>query len=299
MELWIPITVGAAFLQNLRMVFQKKLKGSLTTGGATFSRFVFALPFALVFAAVMQHLYEGAPLELGGRFLLFCALGGVGQIMATALLVAIFSHRNFAVATAYSKTETVQTIFFGVVLLGETVGGQALAGILISLLGVLAISFAQTGFNRDMLRDLIGRPALMGIASGSCFAVSAVCYRAASLSLEGDGFLAQASLTLAVALIIQCVVMGAWLSLREPGQAMATIRAWRIALPAGICGFAASACWFMAMTIQNAAYVRALGQVELVFTFAASWFIFKERSKPAEVVGVLLICGGIVVLVLR
>lgn len=299
MELWIPVTVAAAFLQNLRMVFQKQLKSSLTTGGATYSRFVFALPFAIVFAAVMQNIQVGAPPEPNAQFVLYCALGGVAQIMATGLLVAIFSHRNFAVGTAYSKTETVQTVFLGLILLGESVSGQALIGILISLLGVLAISFAQTGWNRYMLRDLVGKPALTGIASGTCLAMSVVCYRAGSLSLGGDGFMAQASLTLAVALVIQCVVMALWLKFREPGQAMATIRAWRIALPAGLSGFAASACWFVAMTIQNAAYVRALGQVELVFTFAASWFIFKERSKPAEVLGVALICGGIVVLVLR
>lgn len=299
MELWIPITVAAAFLQNLRMVFQKQLKSSLTTGGATFSRFVFALPFAIVYAAVLQYIQEGAPPEPSALFALYCALGGVSQIMATGLLVAVFSHRNFAVSTAYSKTETVQTVFFGLILLGETVGGQALAGILISLFGVLAISFAQTGWNRTILRDLVGKPAMFGIASGTCLALSVVFYRAGSLSLGGDGFLAQASLTLAVALVIQCVVMAVWLKIKEPGQAMATIRAWRVALPAGVSGFAASACWFAAMTIQNAAYVRALGQVELVFTFAASWFFFKERSKPAEVVGVLLICGGIVVLVLR
>lgn len=299
MELWIPITVGAAFLQNLRMVFQKQLKSSLTTGGATFSRFIFALPFALVYAAVLQKTHTGAPPVPSALFVLYCAMGGIAQIMATGLLVAVFSHRNFAVSTAYSKTETVQTVFFGLIVLGEAVGPQAFSGILISLLGVLAISFAQTGWNRYILRDLVGKPALAGIASGTCLALSVVFYRAGSLSLGGDGFLAQASLTLAVALVIQCVVMAVWLRIREPGQAMATIRAWRVALPAGVSGFAASACWFAAMTIQNAAFVRALGQIELVFTFAASWFIFKERSKPAEVLGVLLICGGIVVLVLR
>lgn len=299
MELWIPITVGAAFLQNLRMVFQKQLKASLTTGGTTFSRFVFALPFALVYAAVLQYTQTGAPPEPSALFMLYCALGGISQILATGLLVAVFSHRNFAVSTAYSKTETVQTVFFGLIVLGESVGSQALSGILISLLGVLAISFAQTGWNRYMLRDLVGKPAMFGIASGTCLALSVVFYRAGSLSLGGDGFLAQASLTLAVALVIQCVAMAVWLKFREPGQVMATIRAWRVALPAGLSGFAASACWFAAMTIQNAAYVRALGQIELVFTFAASWFIFKERSKPAEVLGVILICGGIVVLVLR
>jgi len=299
MELWIPITIAAAFLQNLRSVFQKQLKGVLSTGGATFSRFVFALPFALIYAVALWQGHEGALPSPSWVFLAYCALGGLAQILATGLLVALFSHRNFAVGTAYSKTETVQTAVIGIFVLGDTVTGGALLGILISLAGVLSISAAQTGFNKSMARDLIGKPALMGIASGACFGVAAVSYRAASLSLGGEGFLTQAGLTLATVLTLQTLAMAVWLRLREPGQVTATVRAWRVSLPAGISGWAASVCWFTAMTIQNAAYVRAVGQIELVFTFAASWFLFKERSKPAEVVGVLLICAGIVVLVLR
>ena len=299
MELWIPITIAAAFLQNLRSVFQKQLKGALSTGGATFSRFVFALPLAIVYALVLWHTHDGARPVLNAVFLAYCAVGGVAQIVATGLLVALFSHRNFAVGTAYSKTETVQTAIIGIVLLGETVSGTALFGILVSLGGVLSISAAQTGFNRGMVRDLWGRPALMGIASGAAFGVAAVSYRAAALSLGGDGFLTQAGVTLATVLTLQTVGMGLWLRVREPGQVLATVRAWRVAVPAGVSGWAASACWFTAMTIQNAAYVRAVGQIELVFTFLSSWFLFRERSKPAEVVGVILICAGIVVLVIK
>ncbi len=299
MELWIPITIAAAFLQNLRSALQKHLKGSLSTGGATFSRFLFGAPFAVVFAVVVNAFYQGDPLHMSPMFFVYTAIGGIGQILGTGLLVSLFSHRNFAVGTAYSKTETVQTVFFGVVILGETVSNQAFVGILIALIGVIAISFAQTGWNRNLLKDLFGRTALTGMASGTCFAVSAVLYRKASLSLGGEGFLPQSSMTLAVVLVTQTIMMSVWLKVREPGQAWATFKAWRVALPAGISGFAASACWFAAMTLETTAYVRALGQVELVFTFLASWFVFKEKSKLAEVVGVVLICGGILVLILR
>ena len=39
MELWIPITIAAAFLQNVRSTLQKYLKGRIGTTGATFVRF--------------------------------------------------------------------------------------------------------------------------------------------------------------------------------------------------------------------------------------------------------------------
>ena len=65
----------------------------------------------------------------------------------------------------------------------------------------------------------------------------------------------------------------------------------------GLCGMAASAGWFAAMTIQNAALVRALGQIELAFTFAASTSPFAIAS-PVELGGIVLVVGGILTLLL-
>ncbi|MEE9291077.1 MAG: hypothetical protein V3U99_08675, partial [Alphaproteobacteria bacterium] len=44
-----------------------------------------------------------------------------------------------------------------------------------------------------------------------------------------------------------------------------------------------------AVAIQNAAYVRALGQIELVFTFIAAQVVFRERSTRLEIGGIALI----------
>jgi uncharacterized membrane protein len=52
------------------------------------------------------------------------------------------------------------------------------------------------------------------------------------------------------------------------------------------------------MTIQNAAYVRALGQIELVFTFIAAQVVFRERSTGLEIGGIVLIVAGILILLL-
>jgi uncharacterized membrane protein len=56
--------------------------------------------------------------------------------------------------------------------------------------------------------------------------------------------------------------------------------------------------WFTALAMQNAAYVRALGQIELVFTFIASVVFFRERTSRAEVAGIVLVVTGIVMLIL-
>ncbi|NJO37767.1 MAG: hypothetical protein HC871_09295, partial [Rhizobiales bacterium] len=129
MELWIPITVFAAFMQNVRSALQKHLKGRLSTSGATFTRFVFGAPPACLYLAALVTLGGHALPGTSSTFVLFAVAGGLAQILATALLVYIFSFRHFAVGTSFSKTETVQAALFGIIILGEGVGVGALFGI--------------------------------------------------------------------------------------------------------------------------------------------------------------------------
>ena len=299
MELWVPITLVAAFMQNLRSALQKHLKGTLSTSGTTFCRFVYAVPLALLYVAALGEGYGFTWPDPNPRFVLFAMLGGLTQIIATALLVYLFSLRNFAVGTTYSKTETVQTAVFGLVILGEPVSSLAAFAIVVSLVGVMSISVAKSHLTlRNLLLGWTGRAAFIGILSGTFFGMSAVSYRAAALSLGGEGFLMQAAFTLACVVVFQTAVMAVWIRVREPGELTRVFRGWRVASLVGVAGMIGSVGWFTAMTLENAAYVRAVGQVELVFTFIASYFFFRERSTPLEIAGILLIVAGIVILLL-
>lgn len=298
--LWIPLVVAAAFLQNVRSALQKHLKGRLGTTGATFVRFGYGFPFALLYLAGLV-LVIGLPLPTPGvEFFAIAALGGIAQILATGLLVSLFDARNFAVGTTYSKTETVQAAVFAVIFLGEAVSPGAAIGILISLVGVVAISAARSPAGlRQLATSWTQRSALIGLASGALFGVAAVSFRGASLSLGGEGFLVQASFTLAVALVFQTIVMTAWMAWRTPHELRQALAAWRVAVWVGLSGAVASMGWFTAMTIQHVALVRALGQIELVFTIASSVLIFRERILKLELIGIVLVVAGIVILLLR
>ncbi len=298
MELWIPITIGAAFLQNLRSAVQKHLKGVMGTTGATFVRFGFGLPFAFAFVALL-HLGRGDPLpSLNGAFLAWAVLGGLAQIAGTALLVHLFSFRNFAVGTAYSRTEPAQAALFGLLFLGETITLGTLTAIAISVFGVMLISVAHTAMSaRTLVTSVFARNALVGLASGTAFGVSAVAYRAASLSLGGPNFMMQAAVTLAVVILFQTIVMVGWMAVREPAEFGRIRRAWKPSLFVGLVGASASFGWFMAMTLQQAAVVKALAQVEMIFTFASSIWFFRERINVIEVAGCLLIVLGILTLI--
>ena len=299
MELWIPITIAAAFLQNLRSAAQKHLKAAMGTTGATFVRFGFGMPFAFLFLWVLVAVTGDAVPAANGRFLLWVLVGAFGQIGATFLLIHLFSHRNFAVGTAYSRTEPAQAALFGLIFFGERVSLGALVAIAISVFGVMLISVAHMHMSwRNMVASVFARNALVGLASGTLFGVAAVAYRAASLSLGGPNFVMQAAVTLVWTISLQTAVMAAWMLWKDRAEIGRIAGAWKVSLFTGFVGATASFGWFMAMTLQQAAVVKALAQVEMLFTFAASVFFFHEKINRIETAGCILIVAGIVALVL-
>ena len=298
-EIWIPITIAAAFFQNLRSALQKHLKAHLSTGGATYVRFFYAWPFAVLYVWGLQEFGGFAIPAVNATFLIYCILGGLSQIIFTFLLVWLFSFRNFAAGTIYSKTETVQVALLGLLILGDPLSFGAAAAILVSLIGVMALSVADTKITPgNLISSLKEKVTIIGLTCGAFLGASVVLFRGGALSLGGEGFIMQAAFTLAVSVVLQTVMMGAYLALRERDQLKAVIVHWRPSLSVGIAGVLASIGWFSAFTLHNAAYVRALGQIELVFTLIVSVVVFREKIKRLEIVGTLFIVAGILILVL-
>ncbi|WP_336055918.1 DMT family transporter [Nitratireductor sp. CH_MIT9313-5] len=299
MELWIPITIGAAFLQNLRSVGQKHLKGVMGSTGATFVRFGFGLPFAALFVLVLNQVYALPLPRLSADFALWVIVGGLSQIGAQFLLVYLFSFRNFAVGTAYSRTEPAQAALFGLIFLGELASPGAFAAIAITVIGVMLISIAHVPMSwRNLGASVVSRTALIGLASGTLFGIAAVAYRAASLSLGGPTFMMQAATTLLSTITFQTVIMLVWMLWKDRSELARIRQAWRPSLFVGFVGATASLGWFAAMTLQQAAVVKALAQVEMIFTFASTVFFFREKINATEIAGCALIVAGILLLVL-
>ena len=302
MEIWVLITIAAAFLQNVRSAMQKHLKGRMGTTGATFVRFGFGVPFALLYMAILA-LVLGRPLPVPGlAFFLWAVVGGISQIAATFLLVHLFSFRNFAVGTAYSRTEPAQAALFALVFLGERASAGTLVAIAISVAGVMIISVARSVVSlRTLLSSVFTRTATTGLLSGTFFGISAVAYRSASLALAptlpAPDYMVQASYTLVFVIVLQTLLMLGWILLREREELPRIASAWRPALLVGFVGATASFGWFMAMTLQQAAVVKALAQVEMLFTFASTVFIFKERINRLEIAGCTFIVVGVLALI--
>ena len=190
----------------------------------------------------------------------------------------------------------IQTALVGLVILGDRISAMGLATIGIGLAGVLVLSANPSGKGHWAGR-LINQAAGLGLASGAFFAVSAVAYRGATLEIAHTDPLIRAGVTLAVVTCTQAIGMALWLGWREKGEIGRVIAAWRTAVWMGITGMAGSLCWFTAFTLQSAAYVFAVGQIEVIFSLLASVVFFRERIAGRELLGIGLLSASILGLI--
>ncbi len=298
--LWIAVTLWAAFAQTLRNAAQRHLTAELGTLGATLVRFLYGLPFAALWLALVARFGDYAMPEAGGGFVFWVTLGAVAQIVATALLLATMQQSNFALGVAYSKTEIIQVAVFGLVFLGDAVSLSVALAVACGTLGVLLISPADKA--RPIASLAVGwtsRAAMLGLGSGAGFALAAVGYRGAALALGGTPFPIAAAYALVIALTIQTLLLGGWLAWRDRAVVWRVFAAWKPSLFAGFMGAAASAGWFTAFAIETAAHVRTLGLIELVFSMAVARRFFREKLTRLEAGGMALIAAGVALITLR
>jgi len=293
--LWLPVTLAAALFQCWRTALQQKLRGQLSINAAAVVRYLYGVPVGALLLALYLLVFGGGLPAPNLPFLLLCAAGGLGQILGTNLLIMAFGHRGFAVGTAYAKTEAVQGAILALVLLGERISALAWIGIAIGVAGVLWLSLAGKARSAgELLRATVQPAALCGLTSGFFFALTSVLIKAANQELPGDDPILRALATLVATNILQTAMQGGWLLAREPDQARAVITTWRSSAQVGALSACGSACWFTGFALAPVALVRAVGQVEILFTLLFSRFYLRESPTRAEVVGALTVVSGVV-----
>ncbi len=306
--LWSGFTIVAAAAQTVRNAAQRELTGKLGMVGATLVRFLFGCPFALVFLVAARSTGAALP-QPGPIFWPWLLDGALAQILATALMLVAMSERSFVVAIAYIKTEPVQVALFGLLFLGDPVTPATAIAIATATLGVVMISVAAgrgrrkqqnsggDGSRLPRFASGSGRPAVVGLLSGACFAMSSIGYRGAIISLDDPNYVMAATYTMAAGLCLQTVLLSLYLGLRNRAVLAALRGAWRPSLFAGFVGALASQFWFLAFALTSAANVRTLGLVEVLFAQAISRFVFRQRASPGEIFGIAAIVAGVVLLV--
>jgi len=299
MPLWLAATLLAALLQTWRTAMQQKLRGTLSLNAAAVVRYLYGVPVGAALLGLYLLAFGGAFPPPDTWFLLLCAGGGLMQILGTNLLIMAFGHRGFAVGTAYAKTEAVQGALLALIILGERLSTLAWVGIAIGVAGVLFLSLADRVRSwREIAAATVQPAALCGLAAGFCFAATAVFIKAANQALPGDDAVLRALVALVATNTLQTFMQGGWLLWREPDQARAVLLSWRASAPVGALSACGSACWFTAFALAPVALVRAVGQVEILFTLLFSRFYLREAPTRVEIAGSLIVVSGVVLVVL-
>jgi drug/metabolite transporter (DMT)-like permease len=291
--LWIPFTIVAALGQVARNAMQRSLTGPLGTWGATNIRFLFGFPFSVLFFLTVLAV-SGDPLPWpAAAFWPWLMLGALSQILATGLMLLAMNDRSFVVTTAYLKTEAIQTAIFGFVFLGDQLTLPKVGAIVIATVGVVITALRSGG--EKSFAEL--KPTLTGLVAAAAFALSAVGFRGAIITVSGVSFVTAASYTLVLALFVQTLVLTIYLVARAPDVLRKILGLWRPSMLAGFTGALASQFWFLAFALTAAANVRTLALVEVLFAQAVAYYSFKQSPSARELSGIALIVAGVALLV--
>ncbi len=291
-SLWIVFTLIGAVGQVARNSLQKELVATLGTIGATHVRFLFGLPFGLIFLLLVCFAKTRAPAIPNATMLAWTMLGALTQIGGTALLLAAMRERSFVVATALVKTEPIHVALFGLAVLGDPLTVGLAAAIAIATAGVMTMSWPSHAASQ-----LISwRPIVCGLGSGALFAAASVGIRASILAQNEPDFVLAATTTLALSLFIQTAVLTTYLLLRDRSVLVSIFAAWRPSISAGFIGAFASEMWFLAFALESAAKVRTLALVEILLAQALTLRLFQQRTTLRDLVGIALTIAGVALL---
>jgi drug/metabolite transporter (DMT)-like permease len=228
------------------------------------------------------------------------AAAALTQVLATALLIYMFKLKNFAVGTMLTKTDLILTAVIGTALFSEQISRMGwiaivvvVCGVVLMLLGRLGNAAFRAG-GETVSGLLLGRPTQVALLCALMFSLSYLFLREATLDLGSQHhFLWRAGWTVVLATGLQTVCLGLWLAVKEPPVFRQMWAARRIATFIGLTSGLGSIGWYSAFALQNASYVRAVGQIEAVFTLAISWLYFRERITALELIGIAVTVGGV------
>lgn len=293
MELWIYFTILAAFMQAVRTAGQKQLSLNLNTLATTLVRFLFALPLVWIYLWLVKYYQQNEFPEMSVGFIKSATFAATAQVVGTILTIKAFGYQNFAVATSLIKTEAILTALLGVLMFDAVLSGFGWLSVIIGVVAVLILSKTD----RNLMSIFKSPAALFGVGAGLSFALATLWIRQASLTLETDLILS-AAFTLTYMVTLQTTVVLAYLVYKDKSQLVQMKKHWKLCCFIGGTSMLGSVGWFTASSLQTAAYVKALGQIDFFFTLLITLKIFKESISMREYFGMFLILISVIILLL-
>ena len=279
---WILFTLGAVIMQTVRNALQSKLSGSVNTSGVTLSRFILAPPIALVYLLMLYSSSASQLPQFTGPFITVILCASLLQIAATSLMVILFKQKNFAIGAGLAKSEALVAGVVGMLFFGSYLTPLGWAGIVIGGIAVFVLS------SGNRLHGISVKTMVIGLACGTCFALTSLLVREASHMLNVQHTVAAAWVLLWV-LCVQAITLGGYIAVTKPYVFRQLTNAKKQVLAISTVSCLGSICWFTAMALQHVALVKTLGQLEVLLTLALSHYWLKNAVTKREIAGLLLI----------
>lgn len=279
---WVFLTLSAVVLQTFRNALQSKLSANMSTSGVTLARFLFAPPIALIYLLLLYNFSHQAIPEFSLKFISLILLAAILQIVATSLMVILFKQKNFSVGAGLAKSEALVAAVLGVLFFGSQLSLFGWIGILV---GAAAI-FVLSGGGRKGQLSL--KTVSIGLACGTCFALTSLFVRQASQLLDVP-FPHNAAWVLLWVLCIQTTLLVSYIAIKNSSTFVALKNNAKMTLMTSVISCFGTICWFSAMSLQHVAYVKTLGQVEVLLTILLATFWLKNKVCKHEIIGLLLI----------
>ena len=292
MEPWIIFTLLAVIMQSVRTAAQKQITREISVQSATLVRFLFGIKFAALYFFLTMWIFQPINFELNIKFIISGALASVSQVLATVFLIKALTLKNFAVGTALAKTEALLTAVLGSIFFSAYLNPMGYLSILFGVCGLLIASNWNV-----TLKDLSDNQSIRyGLGAGLGFALASLWIRDASLSLEIPRIVSAAAVLLYM-VILQSLICLVWISVKEPEQFMLIQKNLKSSLFIGFTGVLGSIGWFTAMSLQNAALVKTLGQIEFIASLLITYLYFNEKTSTREYLGIAFIAFSLLLLI--
>ena len=279
---WILFTLGAVILQTMRNALQSKLSGAVNTSGVTLSRFILAPPIALVYLLILYSGSASQVPEFSSSFIAVVLCASLLQIAATSLMVILFKQKNFAIGAGLAKSEALVAGVVGMLFFGSYLTPLGWAGIVIGGIAVFVLS------SGNRLHGISVKTMVIGLACGTCFALTSLLVREASHMLNVQHTVAAAWVLLWV-LCVQAITLSGYIAVTKPYVFKQLTLAKKQVLAISTVSCLGSICWFTAMALQHVALVKTLGQLEVLLTLVLSHYWLKNAVTKREIAGLLLI----------
>lgn len=282
---WVFFTLSAVVLQTFRNALQSKLSANMSTSGVTLARFLFAPPIALIYLLLLYIFSNQDIPEFSLKFVLLVLLASVMQISATSLMVILFKQKNFSVGAGLAKSEALVAGVLGTVFFGSQLSLFGWIGILV---GAAAIFVLSGGGRKGQLSI---KTVIIGLACGTCFALTSLFVREASHLLNVP-FPHSAAWVLVWVLCIQTILLVSYIAVKNRSTFIALKNNVKMTLATSIISCFGTICWFSAVSLHHVAYVKTLGQVEVLLTMLVAIFWLKNKVQKHEILGLLLIAAA-------